>query len=721
MPHQPSISVIMAAHNAGRYVGEAMATVLAQTHGDLELIIADDGSTDETADIACALARREDRVRVLRSDMATGPAAARNRALAAAQGAWLAIVDADDLIHPRRLAELLRAAENSGADVIADDLIRFGAENGQTLLKDLHLGAPWTPDATGLLAAELGDPAVPVGYLKPLIRRSALGDLRYREEMSVGEDLDLLLRLTLAGARVQVLPQAYYLYRRHTASISHRLSPGDIDGMRQAAADLAARRDLPPDFAPFLAQWQARLDRQHAFATLVADLKARRTASALGALLRKPRLLGPLLQATGETLARRLPVQSDGPTSPRLTLPGDVALDAPGGPARLVARTGQGTARLRIVGAAGLDALGFVPGWTQAELVPPAGGWTPAQRAQIAALSWPVTIPAETITPELVHIRTPTYQRPETLHRALASLRAQTHEHWICDVYDDDPKGSALAVVTALGDPRIRYHNGPRRHFAAGNIDRCFSRSNPHGAAYFCTLEDDNYFLPGFLAENIRALADIDVEIVFRNQRVEFNAETAAARVSDGGLLDRRLTERVYEAQHFRLALLADIGISNGGLFWSHRAVSDLQVHVTCSAVLQEYYRTFAIEEPIFVAMEPLAVWAENGAGTGRHAGNDSTWLKRELTLKASIAQLQRKAWQQATPEMRAAFLDDRAFSYPRDQRARGLVKSLMRLNVRRALPSSEVARLALRGLAIRLLGRPEPSVGEFLELQGRR
>jgi hypothetical protein len=319
------------------------------------------------------------------------------------------------------------------------------------------------------------------------------------------------------------------------------------------------------------------------------------------------------------------------------------------------------------------------------------------------------------INPGLVHVRTPTYRRPELLARSLRSLVAQSHTNWICDVYDDDPDAAGRAVVAALGDPRVRYtQNRPQKH-ASGNIDRCFASENPHGAEYFTTLEDDNFVFPELLTANIAALAEHGVEILLRNQAVEFDVGQPTARVSRGGILDNRLTERCYEPEHLRLAVLADIGVSNGGLFWSCRARSDLEIRSGGSATLHEYMRTFAIEEPIFVAMEPLAVWADNGANTSRNQGLRLGWLRRELTLKASVVRLQRHAWRRATPEQKARFLEDEAFRYPADWRARGLVKSLLRFDVGRALPVGEIARLALRGMFIQIAARPEPHLNDFL------
>jgi len=213
----------------------------------------------------------------------------------------------------------------------------------------------------------------------------------------------------------------------------------------------------------------------------------------------------------------------------------------------------------------------------------------------------------------LVHVRTPTYRRPEELERCLRSILAQSHANWVCNVYDDDPQGSAALVVALLDDPRIILNQNRQQYFASRNIDLCFTRKNPHNADYFCVVEDDNFLLPDFMAANIKVCRDHNVQIVFRNQLIEHKCGTPQAHLSSTGILERKLRQGRYESDLFRLALVADIGVSNGGLFWSKHAVSDLEIHFDCSATLQEYLRTFAIDEPIYVALEPLAVWAENG------------------------------------------------------------------------------------------------------------
>jgi glycosyltransferase involved in cell wall biosynthesis len=96
----PTVSVITPAFNAAPYVRETLDSVLAQTFTDFEVIVVDDGSTDETAAIVDWYAQRDPRVRVVRQAN-RGIAAARNTAIAHARGRFLALLDSDDLWFPR--------------------------------------------------------------------------------------------------------------------------------------------------------------------------------------------------------------------------------------------------------------------------------------------------------------------------------------------------------------------------------------------------------------------------------------------------------------------------------------------------------------------------------------------------------------------------------------------------------------------------------------------
>ena len=317
--------------------------------------------------------------------------------------------------------------------------------------------------------------------------------------------------------------------------------------------------------------------------------------------------------------------------------------------------------------------------------------------------------------PDLVHFRTPTYKRPEALRRALQSMIAQTSPHWVCDVYDDDPSEAGRSVVAELGDPRIRYSANKPQLFASRNIDHCFTADNPHGAEFFCVVEDDNFILPDFCAANIALARREGVEIVLRNQLIEHASGTAAASVGTIGVLDDLFTEGLYPADEFRLALLAGIGVSNGGLFWSVRARSPLEIGYACTATLQEYLRTYSIAEPVYVAMEPLAVWAENAEQTTRNAELEAGYLRRELDLKRAVQALRQKVWNETSPEHRAAFMTNPRFAASIGVRAEHVGKALIAQQLAGHVSPFMALRLRGRGLMIRTLGRLTPDFARFV------
>jgi hypothetical protein len=317
---------------------------------------------------------------------------------------------------------------------------------------------------------------------------------------------------------------------------------------------------------------------------------------------------------------------------------------------------------------------------------------------------------------ELVHIRTPTYRRPAMLRRALQSLIDQTWINWICDVYDDDPSASAREVCESLNDARIRYNHNTPQNFASKNIDQCFTKRNPHSAKYFFVLEDDNYVFENFIAENIHLCRTHNVNIVLRNQLIELASGTENAKLSKIGVLDHLLKEGLYPPERFRLSLITGIGVSNGGVFWSSDIKSELEIGVKCTATAQEYLRTYAICEPIYVAMTPLAAWAENAEQTTRNSEITKSYLKRELDLKRCIQSLQRLAWVSAGNKERANYITTNAFSSSISEREYGLLKSfLIGPHRSHALPLHTKMKVLFRALLIRTTGKNHPEFYAFL------
>ncbi|WP_083983039.1 glycosyltransferase family 2 protein [Devosia soli] len=375
---RPLISVVMANFEAGEKIVHALRSVLRQTVGDLEVIVSDDCSRDGSLEHVRRLMAEDERIRLITAERNGGPAQCRNRALELARGHWIAIVDSDDIIHPERFERLLAAAAEHGSDIVADDLLLF-FEDGTAPRLMLGEDVSHTflvSTERWVLAGVDGTPAL--GYLKPLIRADRLQALRYDQELRIGEDYDLLLRLLLEGASMLVVPEPYYLYRRHSGSISHRLSVPDMEAMLERQVDLVER--YGPFNSRLTAAFELRLGalRQGlGYEYLVRNIKTRNVSAALALLLRHPGYFEKLWASFAEGRQKRSAPPTT-PASPVLELgangtehpvPAYVPTTSTDWTAPrqrkvwrdLAARRGAGAVRCVPLDAAGRYAAGFIP------------------------------------------------------------------------------------------------------------------------------------------------------------------------------------------------------------------------------------------------------------------------------------------------------------------------------------------------------------------------
>lgn len=113
--NSPLVSVVMPAYNCGRYIAQAIQSVIGQTVVDWELQIVDDCSTDDTQAVVQRLAAQDARIHYTRLAQNGGPAAARNQALRRAAGRYVAFLDSDDLWEPDKLERQIAFMERTGA------------------------------------------------------------------------------------------------------------------------------------------------------------------------------------------------------------------------------------------------------------------------------------------------------------------------------------------------------------------------------------------------------------------------------------------------------------------------------------------------------------------------------------------------------------------------------------------------------------------------------
>lgn len=221
-----SISVIVAVWNGERFVADAVRSALAQTRPPMEIVVVDDGSTDATASVIETLAAAHPSVRLVEQPTNTGPAAARNRAIAASTGSLLAPLDADDTWPADRL-ELMAAHLDAHPEVA----IVLGQQ-------DLVVEGDGPLPEWASLALGPGSGGVPVPTNSFLARRTVFEAIgAYAEDLRHGEDSDWFLRAREAGFAFTILDDLVLHRRLHDANLTL-----DADRQRHAMFDVLRRR-----------------------------------------------------------------------------------------------------------------------------------------------------------------------------------------------------------------------------------------------------------------------------------------------------------------------------------------------------------------------------------------------------------------------------------------------------------------------------------------------
>jgi glycosyltransferase involved in cell wall biosynthesis len=232
-----TVSVVVPCYNYGRFLEEAVDSVLRQSVSDLEVIIVDDGSVDGTPEVANSLARRDPRVRSFRTEH-RGPAHARNLGLSQAEGPYIAYLDADDRWRPNKLERQLLVMEREPSVVMLfSNAVRF---TGDTFLSRDRFSfleglrsIPARPSKGGTAQVLSGDPlasllALPMLAPTPsttILRASAVRHLRWRHGLHPAEDFAYLTCVCRYG-EVAYSDEVLVETRRHgDNSYTDRLVP----------------------------------------------------------------------------------------------------------------------------------------------------------------------------------------------------------------------------------------------------------------------------------------------------------------------------------------------------------------------------------------------------------------------------------------------------------------------------------------------------------------
>ncbi|HEX3434267.1 MAG TPA: glycosyltransferase family A protein [Solirubrobacteraceae bacterium] len=250
-------SVVIAAYQAADTVAEAIGSVLAQTRQDFEVIVVDDGSRDDTAKVAEAIAERDARVRVYRQANG-GPSAARNRGISAGTGEYVSMLDSDDLWLPDYLEEMGRALDvDSDAGMAYTEAWELNALSGRFLKVPAMVRQ--RPPAETLPHERFLSELIQRNFVynAVTVRRSVLEKVGgYDPAMTHGEDYELWLRIATSGFNAARVPGPLAIKRDSPSSLSEDQA-AMAEGVRQAYRAVLERHPASPRIR---AAAMARLD-----------------------------------------------------------------------------------------------------------------------------------------------------------------------------------------------------------------------------------------------------------------------------------------------------------------------------------------------------------------------------------------------------------------------------------------------------------------------------
>ena len=302
MSATPKVSVITPAYKAARYIGQAIESVQAQTLTDWEMIIVDDASPDETTQVVQRYLD-DPRIQLLQNEQNMGAGYTRNRALDAAQGEWIAVLDADDWYAPQRLEKLVRFAEEWGVEMAADLSVRV-QDDGTVL--DIR----WSTNGTNPKKPRVYTAAEVIKVhpsFQPIVTRRFLAEkqIRYQESIKKSQDYAFQAEILIKGARFAVLPEPMYYYRIHSSGITGN-HKGNHVYTRMSCEYLCSLPETTPQLRKLLWYNQRRGETKLKYPHFTAAIKEARWREVWRLLREEPKLLAYFVRRLPGAIQRRL-------------------------------------------------------------------------------------------------------------------------------------------------------------------------------------------------------------------------------------------------------------------------------------------------------------------------------------------------------------------------------------------------------------------------------
>jgi len=309
----PEVSVIIPAYNTEAYLARAIESALGQTLENIEVIVVDDASTDNT--LAVAKSFNDQRLKVLANEKNLGAAEARNRALRIAKGKWVAVLDSDDWYAPERLEKLLAIAYANNADMIADDLnfILDGEASPWTTLitqSGEKLNKVCQIDLIRFVSTDIyGKPGLHLGLSKPLLKLDFLNkhSIEYDKSLRMGQDFWLYLKCLMNGAAFFLVPEPYYFYRSRPGSLVKQSQVERLNQYFQVTQDFIQQETVrnQPELFRVMSHNLIIYKKNKAYFCVVESLKQKKLLTALVKAIQNPYFFVLLIDRLPMIIIRR--------------------------------------------------------------------------------------------------------------------------------------------------------------------------------------------------------------------------------------------------------------------------------------------------------------------------------------------------------------------------------------------------------------------------------
>lgn len=214
---EPKVTVVLPAYNATQYIRETIDSVLKQSYQNFELLVIDDGSTDDTAEVVQAYVQQDSRVQLI-SQPNQGVSAARNHGTRRASGELIAFLDADDLWVPHKLEAHVRHFSSDAKLGMSFARIEYIDSNSKRTGQQSHLRLK------NILPQHFYQDNLACTPSNVVVRREVLQEIGgFDSDLSGLADIDLFLRVSCSGWKVEGLDEVLVYYRFHPGGMSSHL------------------------------------------------------------------------------------------------------------------------------------------------------------------------------------------------------------------------------------------------------------------------------------------------------------------------------------------------------------------------------------------------------------------------------------------------------------------------------------------------------------------